>query len=218
MNTVIYFLLTIGYVVLLIWGLVLSRKNVFSLTNVLLLVILALIYDNFIIAIGRYIGAGNLLEQLSYPHYWLHALFTPTLILFAWSICSKLNLAWAKKSIWKILFSLLTLALILYELFTSVMGLRLKTKEERDVLTYESVEAASPVMVILVIIVLLLVGIILMRKLHFKWLFVGTIVSIIGNLLAIWIKTFPLMNIIEFLLIFSLVITKHFQVKITVKA
>ncbi|PYF08409.1 hypothetical protein [Ureibacillus chungkukjangi] len=213
MNTIIYFLLAFGYFVLLIWGLALSKNNLWNLTNVLLLVIVGLVYDNLIIALGKFIGEGELLKGLSYPRFWLHALFTPTLILFAWSICNKLDLPWAKKTHWKVIFGFLTIGLILYELLTSVMNLELKANHENGVLNYESIESTSPVMVIFVTLVLLIVGIILLKKFHFPWLLIGTIIMILGSLLAIWMKTFPIMNILEILLITSLVLTKQLQVK-----
>ncbi|MDN4494377.1 phospholipid phosphatase [Ureibacillus aquaedulcis] len=215
MNTFIYFLLAFGYVVLLVWGLILSKKNMWNLTNVLLLVIIGLIYDNFIIAAGRFIGEGQLLEGLNYARFWLHALFTPTLVLFAFGICSKLGLPWAKKTFWKVIFGLITLALILYELFTSAIGLNLRTRKENGLLSYESVESAGPIMVILVTVVLVIVGIILLKNFHFPWLLIGTLVMIGGSILGIWIKNFPLTNILEFLLILSLLLTKQFQVRLS---
>ncbi|MGJ7913064.1 hypothetical protein [Neobacillus sp. LXY-1] len=215
MSTVLYFFLAIGYFCLFIWGLFLSRKNGFvDLTNVLLLVIIGLIYDNSIIGFGRFMGEGNSLEKLSYLRFWLHALFTPTLVLFAWSICVRVGLPWAKKIFWKVLAILLTFGLILYELLTSVKGLVLEPKWRNDVLTYErAVHSENPVMVILVTLVILIVSIIFIRRLHFPWLFIGTILMIAGGLLTIWTKNFAMMNVFEFVFIVSLLLTKHFHVK-----
>lgn len=178
-----------------------------------LLVIVGLVYDNLIIALGRFFGEGKLLEGLSFVRFLLHALFTPLLILFAWSIAFKLDLAWAKKKFWKIVFSILTIGLILYELFTSVIGLKLRAKRENGVLTYESIESVSPVMVILVTLVLVIMGIILIKNFHFPGLLIGTIIMTLGSVLAIWISNFPIMNVLEFLLVLSLLLTKRFQIR-----
>ncbi|MFP3919300.1 hypothetical protein U5N28_15985 [Lysinibacillus telephonicus] len=213
MNTFLYFLLSFGYISLFIFGLILSKKNILNATNLFLLVIVGLVYDNLIIALGRSIGEGKLLEGLSYARFWLHALFTPLLILFAWSICFTLGLTWAKKKFWKITFSFLTLGLILYELFSSVIVLKLKAKRENGVLTYESIEPASPVMVILVTLVLVIIGIILIKNFHFPWLLIGTIIMTLGSVLAIWITNFPIMNVLEFLLLLTLLLTKRFQIR-----
>ncbi|AXI07720.1 hypothetical protein CUC15_01410 [Oceanobacillus zhaokaii] len=54
MDTFLFFLLGFGYLCLFIWGIFLARKHGWlNLTNVLLLVILGLIYDNLMIALGR---------------------------------------------------------------------------------------------------------------------------------------------------------------------
>jgi len=214
MDTFLYFLLGFGYVCLFVWGLFLARNHgLLNLTNVLLLVILGLIYDNLIIAFGRFIGEGNLLENLSYARFWLHALFTPTLILFAWSICYKTGLPWAKTTFWKFLAYLLTIGFILYELFASVKGLRLEPIWKNGVLTYESADQSiSSVMVIIITLVLGIVGLLLIIKFRFFWLFIGTLVMILGGILAIWMKTFPIMNVSEFLLMISLLLTKQFLV------
>ncbi|MCH1624525.1 hypothetical protein [Fredinandcohnia quinoae] len=215
MVVVLYFLLGFGYLGLLTWGILLARKDrFFNLTNVLLLVIIGLVYDNFIIALGRFIGEGNKLENLSYARFWLHALFTPTLILFAWSFCNGIGLLWAKKVFWRILSCLLTIGVILYELLTSVKGLELEPKWKNGVLTYErAVGSDSLIMVTVVTLVIAIVGFILIKNFHFPWLFIGTMIMILGGLLTIWLKSFPIMNVLEFLFMISLLMTKQFQVK-----
>ncbi|TSI05159.1 hypothetical protein [Lysinibacillus sp. BW-2-10] len=214
METIIYIFLTISYICIFIWDVMISRKDgLFKVTNLLLLVIFGLIYDNFIIALGKYIGEGHLLETLSTLRYWFHALFTPTLILFAWAICLHLGLRWAKKTYWKILFFTLTIGLISYELLASIRGLQLEPKWEQGVLTYQNVQSSNPIMVIIITIVLALIDFLLLRKFHFPWLFVGVLLMVVGSLLNMWIKFSPMMNLFELLLIVSLLLTKRFQVQ-----
>jgi hypothetical protein len=214
MVSFLYFFLAISYLCLFIWGTFLAKNGRLHLTNLLLFVIIGLIYDNLIIAIGRFIGEGNVLESLNYMRFLLHALFTPTLILFAFGICIGTGLSWAKRIFWKVLASLLTLGLILYELFTSVINLELEPNWNNGVLTYTSAShSGSPIMVIIVTIVLGTVGYILAKKFHFYWLLIGTIVMISGGLLTIWIKQESIMNILELLLIVTLLVTWQFQVR-----
>jgi hypothetical protein len=211
MDTFIFFMLVFGYVCLLIWGLLLAKDHGFlNLGNLLLLVILGLVYDNLIIASGRFIGEGSVLENLSYVRFWLHALFTPTLILFAWYIFFKTGLPLAKNINWKVLAYTLTLGLIIYELFASVRGLKLEPVWKNSVLTYDSSESSAiPFMVILITLVLGAVGLLLIIKFQFFWLFIGVLVIIIGSILTGWLKYYPMMNILEFLLIYSLLLTKQ---------
>jgi hypothetical protein len=215
MDTFLFFLLVFGYVCLLIWGLFVAKNHsLLNLSNVLLLVILALVYDNLIIASGRFIGEGAVLENLSYVRFWLHALFTPTLILFAAYIYFSTGLPQAKNNYWKVLAYTLTIGLIIYELFTSVKGLKLEPTWKSSVLTYDSVDqSAIPFMIILITLVLGAVGLLLMIKFHFFWLFIGVLITILGSILTSWIKYYPMMNVLEFLLIVSLLLTKQFLVR-----
>jgi hypothetical protein len=213
-NSLLFFFLGFAYLLLLIWGMILSKKyGLLNLYNLLFLVIIGLIYDNFIIALGREIGEGNTLENLSYLRFWLHALFTPTLILSALYICQEFGFIWAKKTFWRTVFSLLTIGLIFYELLTSVKGLELESVWRNGVLTYEpSGDSNSPIMVGAVTLVLIFIGLIFLKKFHFPWLFISTILIILGGISQIWLKNFPIMNILEFLLVASLLLTKQFQV------
>src|SRR5699024_492121 len=191
------------------------NHGLINISNVLLLVILGLIYDNLIIAFGRFIGEGNVLKSLSYVRIWLHALLTPTLILFAWNICYRAGFSWAKKKFWKLLAYLITISLIFYGLFSSVMGLNLKLTWKNGILSYESAgQLDSPVMVIIITLILGIVGLFLLMKIRFSWLFIGTLIMILGGILEIRIKNFPIMNVSEFLFMTSLLMTKQFQLRI----
>src|SRR5690625_57749 len=216
MNTVLFFVLGFSYVLLFIWGLVFTKNlGLMNLTNVFLLVIFGLIYDNLILAFGKFIGEGNLLQSLSYVRFWLHALFTPTLILFAWKISYRTDTHWAKKKFWKALANILTIGLIFYELFSSAIGLKLEPTCNHGVLSYESAgQSNSPLMVIIITLVLVIVGFNLIIEYRFFWLFIGTLIIISGAILSIWIKSFPIMNVIEYLFIVSLLLTMHFFVRI----
>lgn len=210
MNTIIYFLLGLGNFFLLLLGIYLARKYGFSsIGNVILFVLLGLVYDNVMIALGRYIGEGTTLESLSIVRYWLHALFTPTLILFAWSTYYRTGLPSAKKTIWKVIAAVSTIGLILYELFTTIAGLDLKPIWKNGVLTYGA--SSNAIMVVVITVVIGIVGFILMKKFCFPWLFIGTTTMISGGILASWINNFPIMNVLEVLFMVSLLLTKQFQ-------
>lgn len=215
MHTTLFFFLVLCYLSLFIWGIFLTRKHgVLNLNHVLLLVIIGLVYDNLIIALGKYIGEGNTLIYLSYMRYWLHALFTPTLILFAWDIYSRADLTKTNATLWKAIAYLITIGFICYELFTSIKGLKLEPVWKNGVLTYEDTGHSVSLMVIFITLILGLVGLHLIIKFRFFWLLFATLTMIIGSVLTIWIKNFPIMNVMELLFIFSLLLTKQFIEKI----
>lgn len=77
MDTVIYFLLSLAYFILLVIGVKLACKHGwFKIGNVLLIVIIALLYDNGILALRKYVGKGATLKLLNELRYWFHA-FSP---------------------------------------------------------------------------------------------------------------------------------------------
>ncbi|GAA4065546.1 hypothetical protein [Amphibacillus indicireducens] len=217
MNRTIYSLLTISYIVLFIWGIRLFRKQKqVDSSIVLLFVIFGLIYDNLVLSVGRFIGEGQLLENLSYLRFWLHTLFTPLLIIFVWQISKNLRLKWANSEISKVTIFLLTLGLIIYQWYQSIRQLKLEVNWERDVLLYENiVEQKIPFMVLITTAIVGWVGILLWKHQKFYWLFVGTAIMIFGSILTIWLKNVPIMNLFELLFIVSLLLTKKFQLRRT---
>jgi len=214
MNTFVYFLLGIAYVLLFIWGVWLAKQRGIQVSDVLLLVTIGLIYDNTIIALGRFIGEGVFLENLSYARYWLHALFTPTLILYTWSICFEMGFSFAKKTFWKTAAYLLTFGLIIYELFLYIDQLKLQPTWENELLIYDHEgQLGFPLMIVCVTLALFIVGIIFLKMVKFPWLLVGVIVMCVGSSLSIWLKEFPIMNVMEFILMLSLLSVKKLSRK-----
>lgn len=215
----LYSILVISYIILFIWGIFLIRSerkikrgNRYDETVVILFVIFGLLYDNIIILFGSTIGEGSTLQFLSYIRFWMHALITPTLILFIWRISEQLNINFATKLWSKILAYLLTIGLVIYELIMSVFPLKLKATYEHSLLQYEPVANQQPIMVIVITAVLALIGIILIVKFRVYSLFVGTLLITLGALFAIPFGN-AIMNLFELFLLISLLITKNYQIK-----
>ena len=213
MDTVIYSSLTVAYLILFGLGILLAKGHRWTdIGNVLLLVILALLYDNGILALGKYIGEGDLLRALNLARYYLHALITPLLVLFAWQTLAKANLKWAKKGIVPWLAFLLTLCLIIIEFVTVVKGISLEPTMKHGVLSYKNVGTGDnpPIMIIGVTIVLVVTSIIIWIKQKWPWYFVGTLIMSLAPMIH-FLKTDALHNIAEFVLLVSLLATKAYQ-------
>ena len=214
MDTFLYFFFLASYVVLFIWAIALAKKYRWvSPSNVLLLVIFGLVVDNALLAFGRYIGTGQFLESISYVRYWGHALFTPTLVLFAWDSLKKADIGWAKNSIVKFITYILMIVLIVYELFTETLGLKLQADWKYGVLSYSNAASASgpPVMVLIVSLVLIVSAFMIWRRQKWIWYLLGTVIMTIGSAVPLPIKSDAYMNGFELILLFSLLATKHFQ-------
>src|SRR4051794_28560471 len=97
MTKLLYLFYAVLYLLLFAWCIRLCIKNTWwNLSNVIILIIISLIYDNAIIAIGEWIGVGSLLQSFNTARYWLHAFFTPLLILYGLKTLINANIAWTK--------------------------------------------------------------------------------------------------------------------------
>lgn len=212
MDPFIYGLYSLFYLFLFLWGLKLSINNrQFSLINVLLLVTFGLLYDNCVLAFGSLIGEGNLLKGLNLTRYWIHAIITPTIILFSWSAVRNAGVDWLDSRAGFITSALLTAALIVWELVSNTVGIVVEPTRKYGVLSYEPVQTQGPsVMVIGVSVILLLAGMILWKKLKWKWMAIGVIIMSIGSLVSFPVNSEAIVNGFELILIFSLLATKAF--------
>ncbi len=178
------------------------------------LVIAGLIYDNVMIGIGSFIGEGDTLRSLSMLRFWFHALFTPTLVLFAYGVAKYSTITWAKKPVAGILFLLTTFALISYEIIETISQ-RMEVVREYGIVRYTLVGSSGPpLMVLIVAIILLFVGISLFRKTRWSSMMIGVAVMIVGSAVSVPIPSTAVTNTFELIFIFSLFLTQRHLVKI----
>lgn len=208
-DTVLYFFFTAAYILLVIWGF--KQQRTWNFTAFLTLVLFGLIYDNGIIAIGKFIGEGTLLENLSLLRFWSHAFLTPLLVLFCWGAMNQAGIQWAKKKIIFYGFLLYTAVLIVIELALETWGLEIIPEQQYGVLRYVSAETSSgpPIMVLLVTVVLVLAGIVLWKENGWKWMLIGAATMGIGSAVPIEVESSAATNAFELFLLFTLVWTKN---------
>ena len=210
MDPYIFGFFTIAYVVILLWGL---KKHAKTASAVLFFVILALIYDNFVLAIGHLIGEGSLLENLSIGRFWLHAIFTPTLILFSYFVLREANSDLVKKSYVKIGFFGFFIVAVIVQFIMELADLQLEIQEEYGVVSYSSTEVASgpPPMILLVIVALFIAAVWLAWKRKWWWMLVGIILMTIGSAFPINVRSHAITNLFELTLLITLMWTAiHF--------
>jgi lipoprotein signal peptidase len=214
-DTFLFSFFSIAYIGILVIGVICFRTYKLKSVVFLLPVVVGLIYDNGIIAIGQFIGEGLRLERLNLARFWIHAFFTPLLVLFSWKTLEQGEVLWVKKPLSKFSAYALTLSLVLFELFTEVLGLHLVANMENGVLSYSSVEPSTgpPLMVLVVSLVLLVASIIIWRKQKWKWFFAGSLAMIIGSAVSLPIDSGAITNFFELGLITSLLGTAIFQSK-----
>jgi hypothetical protein len=212
MDPFIHALYSLSYLFLFLWGVKLARLNgFFTLKNVLLLVTLGLIYDNLVLAIGRSIGEGTFLKSLNLMRYWIHALLTPSLVLFSWATVWETGLKWLSGKAALIISMVLTAVLMIVELVQNTLGIVIHPVDKYSILSYEpSASQGPPFMIIGVTITLLFAGLILWKNLKWKWMAIGVIIMGIGSAVPIPIESDAATNGFELILLISLWFTKEF--------
>lgn len=214
MDTILYFVFAAAYILLLGWAL--AKQRSWNFMSFIYLVLLGLIYDNGMVAIGKFIGEGPLLENLNLLRFWSHAFLTPTLVLFSWGALNHAGIRWAKKKVVFAAAIIYTLALIGLEIALETWGLEVMPEQQYGVLRYVSAEPASgpPIMVLLVSVVLIAAGILLWKKVGWKWMLIGSVIMTIGSAVPIPVDSSAVTNAFELILLFSLVWTKvHLESK-----
>lgn len=212
MNRILYFSYVLIYIFLLFWSIRIAFKfRRINLSNVIILVIISLIYENAVIASGIWIGEGNVLEALTKVRYWLHALVTPLLVFFGLFTLRYANLQWAKARWVSVVCYLLVIALILIEVVTVTSNLALNVHLQYGILTYEHTGHSTPIMVITVSVIILLTGLIIWVKQKWPWLFIATILLGIGSMMNFISKNPVWMNGLELIFMTAIVWTNHMQ-------
>jgi len=203
---------TIAYIGLLIWGLKgVSTQDFNKWSSVVYSVVLALIYDNGILANGHWIGEGDFLKHLNAARFWLHAFITPLLVLFSIGTLRESSVTWAKKTWVSITAILYTLAAILVEILFVTADLQLKVQKEYGVVSYASAEPPSgpSVMILLITLVMLLASAILWKKTGWAVFFIGVVIMTIGSAVPLDVESNAITNLFELILLTSLIWTKR---------
>src|SRR5690348_16220176 len=99
MGLIIYPVYALVSIVLFFWGLtVFGRIRLVSI-GLALLIIAGMIYDNLIVSISSFLGAGSLLESLSFIRYLVQSLTMPLIIVITFEVARQAGLGWTKNTL-----------------------------------------------------------------------------------------------------------------------
>ncbi|MBD3404704.1 MAG: hypothetical protein GF411_01055 [Candidatus Lokiarchaeota archaeon] len=162
-----------------------NKKNSLFL---ILVVMVGLLYDTLVLSIGSLLGVSDLLYNLNWGRYLVHAVLTPLFIMVAYEQSLRFDINWfsvSKKTL-QIVFWIIVIAFIVIAMFTHVIGVSLIPETFDGVLRYvidPTGGRSPPIAAILTIIVIMIIGLVIMLRTSPKWiwLFLGALVMFIGS-------------------------------------
>ncbi|MGQ9910556.1 MAG: hypothetical protein ACUVS2_17145 [Candidatus Flexifilum sp.] len=185
MDQLLYSLYTIAFIVLSamtarVW---LASRSVGTL--MLLFVMLAMIYENGVLALGVVIGHGPLLEALSWLRFIGYAAFPPLLVITGLDAARRSGVAWADRRAVRLAAWVVTAALIAFALFVEVIGRELEPRVLNGVVRYMWVsKGVPPLGVILMNLILIGFGFAIWRQTRYAGLLLGAGFLLIGDGIA----------------------------------
>ncbi|TCW39092.1 hypothetical protein [Laceyella sacchari] len=209
MDVFLYPILTVAYIALFIWSFRFIRESAYWGTYWLMFITLAMIYDNAILALGNWIGEGDMLEGLSLVRSLFHVLLTPTLVFVALDIVRRLRLEWTESLLVQVLYHLYTFVVTVMGIFMEILWVDMEPVVERGLLRYAPVQPQIPCASALVLVPLLISGILVWRKLRWPVLLIGLLLVMIGGSGAVLLGQPALSAVFVFIFIWVLVLTEQ---------
>ncbi len=193
MYTLIYFLIGSVNLALLIYAIQCWRRTRSVAILLIILPVSFLWYDNYLIAAGRFIGEGKLLESLSSIRFFSHYLLLPLMFIVVGMIARRAGYRWAQPRIVMGLFCIACVAFMVWETAEYLM-LDLYPVCLGDTLRYSTwvapEQACDPSMAglggyvplagsVLLVFSFIGLGVMLWRTHGWPWLFAGAVIILI---------------------------------------
>jgi hypothetical protein len=181
MQNIIFLLVALVHLAIFIYGFRnISKKSWYAI--LVFIVVGGLVYDNIVIGLGATIGEGDLLKTLNMPRFWIHALFTPAMMIACFGALRMMGVKFAQSKTWHIIICILTTAMIALGSYIDVLNLSLAANPDGDILKYSNTfefMKGPPIPAVLTILVVLIFGISAWRNNGFKPLFIGSLLMFI---------------------------------------
>ena len=190
MSIFLYILYTIANLALVVWGVTVWRNTRRVGTLLIILVTLGVAYDNLILSLGSWLGAGPLLRGLSVPRFVLHQLVLPWLIYAGYEQARVAGHGWAQHPASKWIALALTLFVIGLGVLTRLAGLRLEPEVVDGVTRYMAIGTKGPSLVsILSIGFVGIVAVGLWVRNRWPWEALATVLVLVGEGIPVeWVR------------------------------
>ena len=125
------------------------------------LVLAALVIDNWVVGFGKFIGEGSTLMVLNSIRFITHALFTSFGMIFAFGVLKRIGVGFAQSKLSHAIVCLFATAVTLLGVYMDIFRLQLLLREENGTLRYVNDGIhIPPIPAIITIIFFIIVGII----------------------------------------------------------
>ena len=182
MSIYLYSLYTVAYAGLLVYGARLWLRQQHVSTLLLLVVTFGVFYDNLILTLGNWVGAGALLHALSLPRFVLHQLALPWIIYAAYDQARQAGQGWAQRPASRWIAAAVSAAVLVAGIATRLWALHLEPEIMDGVLRYVAIGVAGPPIVSIVSIGLVTIGgLVFWRQQRWPWIFLAGVAVFIGE-------------------------------------
>ncbi|MDZ8187555.1 MAG: hypothetical protein RMX96_22230 [Nostoc sp. ChiSLP02] len=191
------------------WAIYLWRQSTSLAMIIWPIVLVSISYDNFILSIGSLIGEGEVLKTLSLLRFLLHYLVVPLFIVIGVELAHRAGAGWANNLV-RILSWVIALGLAAIDVSSNYIGLELVPVQFMGILRYHLGNVSGlPIITIVVNLFVLLIGIGIWIRQKWWWLFVGTLIALVGNAIPSSLVGTLAGSTSEFLMAISLLLTEN---------
>ena len=189
-----------------------KRPSVGAFT--LILPIAAVVYDNTMVALGSFIGDGALLEMLSWPRFFGHALLTPVWIVTAVAFALRTGAfagreKGASTGSWVLYAVMMAIGML-----HSVVLLEYAPVVQGDLFYYTNGGGLGipgpPIPSFTMVVVAIACGAIVLRRVRWPWMLAGSVFMLFAAAVPTELVGFAVSNSGEVIMAASLVVTERF--------
>ena len=187
MQSIIFLIVGLIQLSIAIYGTKQLRNHFNWYALLVLIVVYGLAYDNIVLASGALLGEGAILKTLNAPRFWIHALFTPAMIIAAFGALRMTGSKFGKSRTAHIIICVVTTALVVLGSYIDIIRLDLVYESENGIFKYINqfvLIPGPPIPAVMTIIFALVFGVMMWRNIKWPWLFVGSLLMFIAAPMA----------------------------------